>query len=153
MTNTERYRPNVGIMLVNQEHRILVGEAFHYPGDWMMPQGGIAPEESPQDAMRRELYEETGLNFEQVGLLKEHEGWIRYRFPKPQYKDDIFYVGQDQKWFLLECDCSPAIEDRSVEREFSDFQWVEPNWLIEHTYAFRRDLYQEVIDLFRPCFP
>ena len=31
------FRANVGIMIVNREHRILAGDAFHYPGEWMMP--------------------------------------------------------------------------------------------------------------------
>ena len=34
------FRANVGIMLVNSEHQIMAGEAYHYPGEWMMPQGG-----------------------------------------------------------------------------------------------------------------
>ena len=39
------YRLNVGIMIVNRERRILAGDAFYYPGEWMMPQGGIDPAE------------------------------------------------------------------------------------------------------------
>jgi putative (di)nucleoside polyphosphate hydrolase len=72
-------------MIVNHERRILAGDAFHYPGEWMMPQGGIDIAESPHEAMRRELLEETGLRFSQVRLIREHDAWLRYLFRKPQY--------------------------------------------------------------------
>ena len=84
------YRANVGIMLVNRDHRVLAGDAFHYPGEWMMPQGGIDADESAQQALRRELHEETGLSFAQVRLLREHERWLQYLFRKPQYKEGIY---------------------------------------------------------------
>ena len=67
--NAENFRLNVGIMIMNREHQVLAGEAFHYQGEWMMPQGGIDPDESAFAAMQRELMEETGLGFDQVRLL------------------------------------------------------------------------------------
>ena len=45
------YRANVGIMIINKEHKIMAGEAYHYPGEWMMPQGGIDELETPLQAM------------------------------------------------------------------------------------------------------
>ncbi len=51
----QNYRSNVGIMIVNRDGNILAGEAIHYPGEWMMPQGGIDAQESAEQAMRRSL--------------------------------------------------------------------------------------------------
>jgi len=140
-------------MIVNREHQILAGDAFHYPGEWMMPQGGIDSGESIREALRRELFEETGLSFEQVLLLREHDNWLRYLFRKPQYKDGILYQGQRQKWFLLEYN-GPLPDAESVqEREFSCFDWVDPEWLVEQIPAFKKDVYRTVVNEFRAYFP
>ena len=42
-----KFRSNVGIMIVNRAGKILAGDAFHYPGEWMMPQGGIDARNRP----------------------------------------------------------------------------------------------------------
>jgi putative (di)nucleoside polyphosphate hydrolase len=149
----QNYRSNVGIMIVNRDGKILAGEAFHYPGEWMMPQGGIDAQESAEQAMRRELFEETGLDFSELRLIREHDGWLQYLFRKPQYKDDVFYVGQRQKWFLLEYN-GPLPDANSVqEQEFSIFGWVEPEWLVAQIPAFKKDVYRTVVDAFRAHYP
>jgi len=148
-----KYRRNVGIMIVNREGRILAGEAFHYPGEWMMPQGGIDPDESPYEAMQRELIEETGLQFSQVRLVREHDSWLQYLFFKPQYKDDIFYVGQRQRWFLLEYN-GPLPDAETVhEQEFLHFDWVDGDWLVEQVPSFKKDVYEEILAALTPYFP
>ena len=149
----QNYRSNVGIMIVNRAGEILAGDAFHYPGEWMMPQGGIDANESTEQAMRRELLEETGLEFDQVRLIREHDGWLQYLFRKPQYKDDVFYVGQRQKWFLLEYN-GPLPDAESVpEQEFSCFGWVEPEWLVAQIPPFKKEVYRTVVNAFRAHFP
>jgi putative (di)nucleoside polyphosphate hydrolase len=149
----QKFRANVGIMIVNYEHQILAGDAFHYPGEWMMPQGGIDSGETIQQALRRELIEETGLAFEKVRFMREHDAWLRYLFRKPQYKDGVFYVGQRQKWFLLEYNGLLPDADSVQEREFSRFDWVDPDWLVEQIPAFKKDVYRTVVSAFRPHFP
>ena len=74
MKNTDKrnfedlpYRPCVGIMLINQAHRVWVGRrrpkwaagpAAHF---WQMPQGGIWAGEDERAAALRDLEEETGV--------------------------------------------------------------------------------------------
>ena len=149
----QNFRANVGIMIVNRAGEILAGDAFHYPGEWMMPQGGIDAQESSAEAMQRELFEETGLHHERLRLIREHDEWLYYLFRKPQFKDGIYYVGQRQKWFLLEYNgCLP---DASAvqEREFNSFEWVEPEWLVQQIPAFKKRVYRTVVDSFHPFFP
>jgi len=150
---TRNYRDNVGIMLVNSDGLILAGDALHYPGEWMMPQGGIDNSETPCQAMERELLEETGISRAQVRLIHEHDEWLKYLFRKPQYKDGIFYVGQRQKWFLLEYNGLLPDADSVKEQEFSRFDWVEPDWLVEQIPAFKKEVYRAVIMAFTALFP
>ena len=149
----QNFRANVGIMIVNRASEILAGDAFHYPGEWMMPQGGIDAQESTGQAMRRELFEETGLSFHQLRFIREHDDWLQYLFRQPQYKDDIYYVGQRQKWFLLEYNGPLPDAEKVQEQEFSCFDWVDPEWLVEQIPAFKKDVYRTVVNNFRPYFP
>ena len=147
------YRPNVGIMLVNKQHQILAGEVIHYPGEWMMPQGGIDSGETPFQAMQRELTEETGIDFRDARLIDENPEWVSYLFRKPLIKDGQLYIGQRQKWFLLEYNGPVPDAESTMDREFKCFDWVETNWLIEHTTPFKKDVYRTIFDAFGAIFP
>ena len=148
IVNDPEYRPNVGIMLINQEHRILAGEAWHYPGEWMMPQGGIDEGETPLQAMQRELVEETSIKFSNTRLIREHDEWLSYLFRKPLVKEGRVYSGQRQKWFLLKYEGPLPDPTQTLDKEFVRFDWVEPGWLIENTTKFKIDLYREVFTAF-----
>ena len=142
------YRKNVGMMIINEQQKILAGEAFYYPGEWLMPQGGMAEGEAPVQAMQRELIEETGLTTADVSIISEYEKWIYYLFPKPQIKDDRMYIGQRQKWFLLSYEGLLPDATKVLEREFRHFDWVSPNWLMQRTPAFNVPVYQELVRAF-----
>ena len=48
---------------------------------WQFPQGGMNSDETPLEAMYRELEEEVGLRAEHVEVLGATPGWLRYRLP------------------------------------------------------------------------
>ena len=86
-------------------------------------------------------------------MLHEHPHWLRYLFRKPQYKDGIFYVGQRQKWFLLEYNGPLPDASQVREQEFSCFGWVQPDWLVEQIPEFKKEVYRTVAAAFQPLFP
>lgn len=147
------YRANVGIMLVNKNHQILAGEAIHYPREWMMPQGGIDAGETPQQAMQRELVEETSITCDEVTFIRENDDWLSYRFREPLFKDGALYIGQRQKWFLLEYNGPLPDAKTTIDQEFLQFRWVDTEWLIQHTTRFKTDVYRTIISTFKECFP
>ena len=56
------FRKGVGIIILNQHNKIFVGKRRDYPTNkWQMPQGGIDEGENEDDALIRELHEETGI--------------------------------------------------------------------------------------------
>src|SRR3546814_14982317 len=84
MLDREGYRPNVGIILVNQKNEVFWGKRIREHA-WQFPQGGIKYGESPVQAMYRELHEAVGLPPEhvQIGrapLGKECVGTCRSRW-------------------------------------------------------------------------
>ena len=54
------YRPNVGIILTNERNQVFWARRSGHDG-WQFPQGGVKNNETVDQAMYRELYEETGL--------------------------------------------------------------------------------------------
>ena len=49
---------------------LLISKQFYPPGTFRMPSGGVKPGESPEDAFRREVHEETGLDSEPVATIE-----------------------------------------------------------------------------------
>ena len=60
MIDTDGYRPNVGIVLSNHLGQVLWARRIGQNA-WQFPQGGIKVDESPEQALFRELGEELGL--------------------------------------------------------------------------------------------
>jgi 8-oxo-dGTP pyrophosphatase MutT (NUDIX family) len=96
------YRPNVGIVLMRSDGQLFWARRVHRDG-WQFPQGGMRSDETPVEAMFRELEEETGLRPEHVEVLGSTPGWLRYRLPPRllRRRERPLCVGQKQVWFLL----------------------------------------------------
>ena len=48
---------------MNKDNQLWVGKRIDFKNNyWQMPQGGIDENESPEEAMKRELSEEVGIN-------------------------------------------------------------------------------------------
>ena len=66
MTTKLSYRPGVGIVVIKPNIGIFAGKRIDKDIDsWQMPQGGIDPGESPYNAAKRELFEETSIRSEE----------------------------------------------------------------------------------------
>ena len=68
MLDREGFRPNVGIILLNQRNQVFWGKRLR-THSWQFPQGGIKYGESPEQAMFRELHEEVGLRVDKRDLV------------------------------------------------------------------------------------
>ena len=69
-------RKGVGIIVLNKNNEVFVGKRKDNPVDkWQMPQGGIDYNETPMDAMKRELAEETSIT--RIKIIKEIEDRTR----------------------------------------------------------------------------
>jgi putative (di)nucleoside polyphosphate hydrolase len=115
-----------------------------------MPQGGIEGNESPVDAVLRELQEETGIR--NVEVLAETDGWLEYKVPNNLRRRDSELVGQRQKWFLLrflgnDDEINVNYSDHS---EFDVWRWMHLSNIIRLSVHFKRKLYIDVFRQFRP---
>src|SRR5690348_12279222 len=101
MIDVDGYRPNVGIVLLNADGRLFWARRINRDG-WQFPQGGMRSDETPLEAMYRELEEETGLAPEHVEVVAATRGWLRYKLPQRyvRHHQHPTCIGQKQVWFL-----------------------------------------------------
>ena len=149
MLDREGYRPNVGIILLNQENKVFWAKRIREKS-WQFPQGGIQHGESPTKAMFRELYEEIGLKPEHVKVLGRTRTWLRYNVPDHFIRRDSkgIYKGQKQIWFLLRLvarESSISLRT-SATPEFDAWTW-HPYWVpLEAVIEFKREVYRDALD-------
>ena len=148
MLDREGYRPNVGIILVNQKNEVFWGKRIR-EHSWQFPQGGIKYGETPVQAMYRELQEEVGLKPEHVRILGRTRDWLRYNVPDNFVRRDSrgHYKGQKQIWFLLRLVGKDAdVSLRATHHpEFDAWRW-HTYWVpLDVVIEFKRDVYNRAL--------
>jgi putative (di)nucleoside polyphosphate hydrolase len=149
------FRKGIGVFLINEKNQLWVGKRIDFKNDyWQMPQGGIDNNESPRQAMIRELSEECGIkkNYE---ILMELEGWLSYSLPS-SLKKIVWggrYVGQTQKWFA----CRFVGKDKEFDLqthkpEFQEWKWIRPEDATRFVVPFKKKLYKDVLKSFEDLY-
>ena len=148
MLDREGFRPNVGIVLLNQRNQVFWGKRLR-THSWQFPQGGIKHGETPEQAMYRELHEEVGLTNEHVRILARTRDWLRYEVPDRFIRREArgHYRGQKQIWFLLQLtgrDSDMNLRATS-HPEFDAWRWNE-YWIpLDVVIDFKREVYQHAL--------
>ncbi len=146
------YRPGVGIMLLNAEGKVFVGQRLDSTLEaWQMPQGGIDPGEDPRTAAFRELEEETGIPAHLAEIIGETADWLTYDLP-----DDLIgkiwkgrYAGQRQKWYAMRFLGTDADVDIATHHpEFRAWEWSSVDDLCTRIVPFKVELYSRVLSEF-----
>jgi len=152
MTNEPGYRLAVGVMLLNRMGQIFVGRRIDMPmiSAWQMPQGGIDPGETPQNAAFRELREEIGTD--KAEILGESRMWLKYDLPM-ELAQGVWggrYRGQCQKWFAMRFIGDDTDIDLATDRpEFDAWKWIPSERLPQMIVPFKRQLYIDILAEFR----
>ncbi|HCU04763.1 MAG: RNA pyrophosphohydrolase [Gammaproteobacteria bacterium GWE2_42_36] len=151
MIDNRGFRAGVAMVIINDKKRVFWAKRIQQNA-WQFPQGGILHHETPAEAMYRELYEEIGLQPEDVELLATSKEWLKYYLPHRMIRNHSrpLCVGQCQKWFLLKLKApEETICFNSTQApEFDGFRWVN-YWLpLRRVIAFKRSVYRQALQEF-----
>ena len=152
MIDGDGYRPNVGIIVANDQGQVLWARRVGQDA-WQFPQGGIKSQESPEDALYRELREEIGLKAESVEIIGCTRGWLRYKLPRRLLRQNTSsFIGQKQKWFMLKMlgpDADVSFEHSNTP-EFDFWQWVSYWYPLGQVVPFKQDVYRRAMKELAP---
>ena len=141
-------RLGVGIILLNDKNKILVGKRIdnHKNNCWQMPQGGINKNEEFVHAAKRELEEETSVK--SVKVIKQFDDWLTYELPK-HLLGKIWrgkYRGQKQKWFIVRFTGNDSeINLYTKNPEFIEWKWIDCNELPNVIVDFKKHIYEKLL--------
>ena len=148
----KNYRLCAGIVLLNQDNQVFVGERIDTPGAWQMPQGGIDPGETIERAAYRELQEETGIGSDSAKIIKVADENIKYDLPEHLLQKlwNGKYQGQEQTWVAMRFNGNDSEINLKAHYppEFSKWQWVDLHQTLDLIVPFKRDTYLKVISMF-----
>lgn len=148
MIDSKGYRPNVGIILCNDDGQLFWAKRMK-TNAWQFPQGGVNENETPEAAMYRELREETGLKAEHVRLIGRTRYWLRYDLPERYIRKDSLplCIGQKQIWYILHLtgNESNVRFDCTNKPEFDNWRWIEYWEPLKDVVYFKRWVYQKAM--------
>lgn len=153
MIDADGYRANVGIVLSNSDGQVFWAKRIGQDA-WQFPQGGIDNEESPEQAMYRELREETGLSPDDVRVLGCTREWLKYKLPKRYVRKNQqpVCVGQKQIWYMLRMTGSEANVNLAAgpKPEFDLWRWVDYWKPSKEVIFFKRQVYKRALTELEP---
>jgi 8-oxo-dGTP pyrophosphatase MutT (NUDIX family)/catechol 2,3-dioxygenase-like lactoylglutathione lyase family enzyme len=141
-------RQNVAACLRDPQGRLLLCERIDHPGIWQLPQGGIDPSESAEQALERELREELGIDLAQVCRIVLKAPPVHYTFPD-WLDNDVTrrFEGQDQTLFILDYLGDPDAFrlDAHDPPEFRAHAWLPPAEALDRIAPFKRHILAQAL--------
>ena len=146
MPPSQFFRAGVGAVIANEHGDVLACERRDIAGAWQFPQGGLKADESPLEAVRREIREETGIRRSHLRLMQECQDLLVYELP-PSARSKKTGRGQVQRWFMFEYTGRLAIVP-PADSEFVACAWRPFDEVERHVADFRRPVYKRLRDCF-----
>jgi putative (di)nucleoside polyphosphate hydrolase len=153
MIDSNGFRLNVGIILVGPQNRLFFARRIGQNA-WQFPQGGIHECETLKEALFRELYEEVGLQSNDVEIIACSRYWLKYRLPPKFIRRGAqpLCIGQKQKWFMLRLlsDETQVQLNHTDNPEFDAWRWVNYWDPLKQVINFKKRVYRRALEEFAP---
>jgi len=146
-----RYRENVAAFILNNKTQVFLVKRVDSKKDhWQIPQGGVDKGETKQEAVVREVQEETGIkNVEILDIEPVHH---KYAYPTKWHQLNNGYKGQSQTIIYLKYtgNGSDILLDN---REASDYSWVNIDDVEDMVYYKRKEMAHKAVRGYRNVIP
>ena len=106
--------PTAGALIQDPEGRVLLLKSHKFNGQYTIPGGHIELGETAEEALRREIREETGLEIHDVEFLL-YQDFVY---------DDAFW--KEKALYLLDFACRSDCTDVRINEEAQDYVWSTP---------------------------
>ena len=132
------YRKNAAACIINnREEMLLIKRSDSSEDHWQMPQGGLDRNETPEQAVLREVQEETGIK--SAKIISKHPEKYEYEWPDKWHKLNNGYKGQSQAIFYLRYNGDDS--DIKIDKtEANDFSWVRIDDVADMVYDKRKEM-------------
>lgn len=153
----KQYRQNVGAVIM-KNGLFWSGQRADVDNDsgWQFPQGGIEKNEDTDDAIYREIFEETGIKKDKLKLVKRLPESIKYDFPENVIKKSQgttweVYVGQEQYWYIFEFLGQDEDVDLNVSNdvEFKKWEWKSADFILKNIVEFKKNTYLKIFNFLK----
>ena len=104
--------PTVRAVILNTRADVFLMRSHKWRGLWVMPGGHIELGERVEDALRREVREETGLEVHDLHFLL----WQEFVY------DQAFW--EKRHFIFLDYECRTETEEATLNDEAQEYQWV-----------------------------
>jgi len=145
-----KYRENVAAFIVNDKNEVFLAKrANSNQSHWQMPQGGVDAGEKPEQAVIREIKEETGIK--NIQVMNFHPVQNKYEFPTKWHKLNNGFKGQKQTIFYLKytSDGSDILLDN---RELLEYSWVSIDDVEDKVYFRRKEMARMAVQGYKEIF-
>ena len=147
-SHAQTFRACVGAIILGKKRKVLSFERKDIPGAWQLPQGGLDENESPLEAVEREILEETGIQSCDLKLLSTAPRLLAYELPK-EARTKKLGRGQVQYWFLFQFTGQEEAITLGNKKEFRAWKWMSLSKLSEKVVSFKQPLYHELAKDFK----
>jgi nucleoside triphosphatase len=112
----QRYpEPTVGALIFNAEGKLFLMSSHKWRGKWVVPGGHIELGERMEDALRREIKEETNLEIRDIEFVCFQEFVYNERFWKRRH------------FIFFDFACRTDSTDVQLNDEAQEYVWVTPD--------------------------
>jgi putative (di)nucleoside polyphosphate hydrolase len=140
---SQTFRAGVGAVILDGKGRVLALERRDVKNAWQLPQGGLERGEEPEQAVYRELREETGLGPDDIRPLGRASRLLAYELPAG-LRTPKTGRGQVHYWFLFGLQAADKVITLGDKNEFRSWRWLAWDGLLSRVVDFRRAVYAEL---------
>lgn len=117
---TEKPRVTVGAMIFDKNDKILLLKSQKFGGKYIFPCGHVEFGETLENAVKREVFEETGLKVKEINFLKI----LEFIKSKEYHNDSLHFVG-------IQFTCKTDKAGVKLNEEAESYLWVLPSQAID----------------------